>query len=295
MTDENTPVTTPEGDALAMRVEPVGLETEMQRSYLDYAMSVIVSRALPDVRDGLKPVHRRVLYAMYDGGYRPERGFYKCARVVGDVMGNYHPHGDSSIYDALVRLAQSVVDADAARRLQRQLRLPGQRPGGGHALHRVQDGAAVDGDGPRHRRGDRRLHGQLRRPLPGADRPAGPLPEPADQRLGRYRGRHGDQHPAAQPARGRCRCPVVPGEPRGLARGAAGRAASSASRAPTSRPARSSSAARASRRRTAPAAAPSPCARSSRSRRSRTASAWWSRNCRTRSTRTTSRRRSPTW
>ncbi|RDG36943.1 DNA gyrase subunit A [Streptomyces corynorhini] len=91
---------------LAMRVEPVGLETEMQRSYLDYAMSVIVSRALPDVRDGLKPVHRRVLYAMYDGGYRPEKGFYKCARVVGDVMGTYHPHGDSSIYDALVRLAQ---------------------------------------------------------------------------------------------------------------------------------------------------------------------------------------------
>ncbi|WP_016906165.1 DNA gyrase subunit A [Streptomyces xiaopingdaonensis] len=88
------------------RVDPVSLETEMQRSYLDYAMSVIVSRALPDIRDGLKPVHRRVLYAMYDGGYRPEKGFYKCARVVGDVMGNYHPHGDSSIYDALVRLAQ---------------------------------------------------------------------------------------------------------------------------------------------------------------------------------------------
>lgn len=88
------------------RVNPVSLETEMQRSYLDYAMSVIVSRALPDIRDGLKPVHRRVLYAMYDGGYRPEKGFYKCARVVGDVMGTYHPHGDSSIYDALVRLAQ---------------------------------------------------------------------------------------------------------------------------------------------------------------------------------------------
>jgi DNA gyrase subunit A len=88
-------------------VEPVSLETEMQRSYLDYAMSVIVSRALPDVRDGLKPVHRRVLYAMYDGGYRPEKGFYKCARVVGDVMGTYHPHGDTSIYDALVRLAQT--------------------------------------------------------------------------------------------------------------------------------------------------------------------------------------------
>nr|WP_052439441.1 DNA gyrase subunit A [Streptacidiphilus jiangxiensis] len=88
------------------RIEQVELETEMQRSYLDYAMSVIVSRALPEVRDGLKPVHRRVLYAMYDGGYRPEKGYYKCARVVGDVMGNYHPHGDTSIYDTLVRLAQ---------------------------------------------------------------------------------------------------------------------------------------------------------------------------------------------
>jgi len=89
------------------RVEPVALEVEMQRSYLDYAMSVIVGRALPDVRDGLKPVHRRVLYAMYDGGYRPDRGYNKCARIVGDVMGSYHPHGDTAIYDALVRLAQT--------------------------------------------------------------------------------------------------------------------------------------------------------------------------------------------
>ena len=88
------------------RIEPVDLQTEMQRSYLDYSMSVIVSRALPDVRDGLKPVHRRVLYAMYDGGYRPDRNFSKSARVVGDVMGSYHPHGDGAIYDALVRLAQ---------------------------------------------------------------------------------------------------------------------------------------------------------------------------------------------
>jgi DNA gyrase subunit A len=88
------------------RIEPVDLQAEMQRSYLDYSMSVIVSRALPDVRDGLKPVHRRVLYAMYDGGYRPDRNFSKSARVVGDVMGNYHPHGDTAIYDALVRLAQ---------------------------------------------------------------------------------------------------------------------------------------------------------------------------------------------
>ncbi|MHB1063615.1 MAG: DNA gyrase subunit A [Georgenia sp.] len=87
-------------------IEQVDLQLEMQRSYLDYAMSVIVGRALPDVRDGLKPVHRRVLYAMYDGGYRPDSSFSKCTRVVGEVMGQYHPHGDTSIYDALVRLVQ---------------------------------------------------------------------------------------------------------------------------------------------------------------------------------------------
>ncbi len=91
------------------RIEPVELQEEMQRSYIDYAMSVIVSRALPDVRDGLKPVHRRVLYAMFDGGYRPDRGFSKCSRIVGDVMGQYHPHGDTAIYDTLVRLAQPWV------------------------------------------------------------------------------------------------------------------------------------------------------------------------------------------
>ncbi len=98
---EQPPTITP-GD----RTEPIDLNTEMQRSYIEYAMSVIVSRALPDVRDGLKPVHRRVIYAMYDGGYRPDRGYNKCSRVVGDVMGQYHPHGDSAIYDALVRLVQ---------------------------------------------------------------------------------------------------------------------------------------------------------------------------------------------
>ncbi|WP_329518960.1 DNA gyrase subunit A [Spirillospora sp. NBC_01491] len=101
-----TDVTTEGGVPIGGRVEPVDIQGEMQKSYLDYAMSVIVARALPEVRDGLKPVHRRVLYAMYDGGYRPDRGYFKCARVVGDVMGNYHPHGDSAIYDALVRLAQ---------------------------------------------------------------------------------------------------------------------------------------------------------------------------------------------
>jgi DNA gyrase subunit A len=93
----------PAGD----RIEPADIQQEMQSSYIDYAMSVIVSRALPDVRDGLKPVHRRVLFSMYDTRLYPDRSYVKCSRVVGDVMGNYHPHGDSSIYDALVRLAQS--------------------------------------------------------------------------------------------------------------------------------------------------------------------------------------------
>lgn len=101
--DETNPVS---DDVVTERVQQVDLQLEMQRSYLDYAMSVIVGRALPDVRDGLKPVHRRVIYAMYDGGYRPDKAFSKCARVVGDVMGQFHPHGDSAIYDALVRLVQ---------------------------------------------------------------------------------------------------------------------------------------------------------------------------------------------
>jgi DNA gyrase subunit A len=97
--------TTPE-EVTFDRIEKVDLQVEMARSYLDYAMSVIVGRALPDVRDGLKPVHRRVLYAMYDAGYRPDKGYYKSSRIVGDVMGNYHPHGDTAIYDTVVRLAQ---------------------------------------------------------------------------------------------------------------------------------------------------------------------------------------------
>lgn len=95
-----------EADTTHDKIAEVDLQLEMQRSYLDYAMSVIVGRALPEVRDGLKPVHRRVIYAMYDGGYRPDKGFSKCTRVIGDVMGQFHPHGDSSVYDALVRLVQ---------------------------------------------------------------------------------------------------------------------------------------------------------------------------------------------
>ncbi|RWZ82966.1 DNA gyrase subunit A [Glutamicibacter sp. HZAU] len=115
MSDEQTPQDAPmDGEIIEPghdggRIDQIDLQTEMQRSYLDYAMAVIVGRALPDVRDGLKPVHRRVLYAMYDGGYRPERAYNKCARVVGEVMGQYHPHGDTAIYDALVRLIQDWV------------------------------------------------------------------------------------------------------------------------------------------------------------------------------------------
>jgi DNA gyrase subunit A len=107
--EEPTPEPTFEKAVVDLRhdkVDQVDLQLEMQRSYLDYAMSVIVGRALPEVRDGLKPVHRRVIYAMYDGGYRPDKGFSKCTRVIGEVMGQFHPHGDASVYDALVRLVQ---------------------------------------------------------------------------------------------------------------------------------------------------------------------------------------------
>ena len=114
MADETDNTENPADDTIAGtevdtahdKITQVDLQLEMQRSYLDYAMSVIVGRALPEVRDGLKPVHRRVIYAMYDGGYRPDKGFSKCTRVIGDVMGQFHPHGDSSVYDALVRLVQ---------------------------------------------------------------------------------------------------------------------------------------------------------------------------------------------
>ncbi|MFA5605839.1 MAG: DNA gyrase subunit A [Leucobacter sp.] len=110
MTEENRQDLEPgidQGDAASHgKIDQVDLRLEMQRSYLDYAMSVIVGRALPDVRDGLKPVHRRVIYTMYDGGYRPDKAFSKCTRVIGDVMGQFHPHGDSAVYDSLVRLVQ---------------------------------------------------------------------------------------------------------------------------------------------------------------------------------------------
>ncbi|GAB3853120.1 DNA gyrase subunit A [Nocardioides maradonensis] len=116
------------GEGGGGRIQPIDLQESMKRSYIDYAMAVIVGRALPDVRDGLKPVHRRVLYAMYDGGYRPDRGFNKCARVVGDVMGNYHPHGDTAIYDTLVRLAQPWVMRNPLVNGQGNFGSPGNDP-----------------------------------------------------------------------------------------------------------------------------------------------------------------------
>ena len=104
--DDNPPREGGEGAPPGREIVYVSIEEEMKSSYLDYAMSVIVSRALPDVRDGLKPVHRRIIYAMKEGGYDYNRPFRKSARIVGDVMGKYHPHGDTAIYDALVRMAQ---------------------------------------------------------------------------------------------------------------------------------------------------------------------------------------------
>ena len=182
-------------------IEPRGLEEEMRSSYLDYAMSVIVGRALPDVRDGLKPVHRRVLFAMNEAGLQPNRPYSKCARIVGDVMGNYHPHGDSAIYDTLVRLAQdfsmrnplvdgqgnfgSVDDDPAAAMRYTEARLAALA----REMLRDLDEDTVD------------FEPELRRAQAGAGRPPGAVPEPARQRRLRHRRRHGDEHPAAQPAR----------------------------------------------------------------------------------------------
>ena len=93
-------------DLIEQRIHPVDIEDEMRKSFLEYSMSVIVSRALPDVRDGLKPVHRRILYTMHENGLTPDKAYRKCADTVGAVLGRYHPHGDASVYDAMVRLAQ---------------------------------------------------------------------------------------------------------------------------------------------------------------------------------------------
>ena len=179
----------------------VDVTEEMETSFLEYAYSVIYSRALPDARDGLKPVQRRILFAMDDMGIRPDRGHVKCARVVGQVMGLLHPHGDGAIYDALVRMAQPW-----------SMRLPlidghgnfGSLDAGPAAMRYTECRMATRrrGHDPRARRGHRRLQAQLRRQGVGARRAAGGVPEPARQRRHRHRRRHGHQHRPAQPRRG---------------------------------------------------------------------------------------------
>ena len=154
-------------------IEPIEIQEEMERSFLDYAMSVITARALPDARDGLKPVQRRILYGMYAEGMRPDRPHRKCANAVGEVMGKYHPHGDQSIYDALARMAQDfslrypLIDGHG------NFGSPNDRPGRG-ALHRGAPVAARDGAARRDRRGHRRLRRHVRRPQPRAARRARP-------------------------------------------------------------------------------------------------------------------------
>src|SRR5215211_7314526 len=173
-------------------IRPVRVEDEMKVSYLDYAMSVIVSRALPDVRDGLKPVHRRILYAMNEMGLSATSSFRKCAAIVGEVMGKYHPHGDVALYDALVRLAQDF-----------SLRYP------------LVDGqgnfGSVDGDSPAAMRyTESRLSRMAVELLADLDKDTvdftpnyddSEVPAAPHQWVGRHRCRHGDQHPAAQPRR----------------------------------------------------------------------------------------------
>ena len=195
--ENNTPGEPPEPSD----IRPVSILDEMKRSYLDYAMSVIVARALPDARDGLKPVHRRILYAMHENGFEWNKSYNKSARTVGDVIGKYHPHGDQSVYDAMVRLAQDFsmrvplidgqgnfgsVDGDTAA----AMRYTESR------LTKISADAAR-----RHRQGHRRFPGQLRQPRPRTDGSAGQVSQPSGQRRRRHRGRHGDQHPAAQSRR----------------------------------------------------------------------------------------------
>ena len=271
------------------RIEPVDIQTEMQRSYIDYAMSVIVGRALPDVRDGLKPVHRKILYGMYDSGFRPDRSYVKCGRVVGDVMGNYHPHGDSALYDALVRMAQPWSLRYPLIDPQGNFGSPGNDPAAAMRYTECRLAplamamlADIDKDTvdfvPNYA-------GNTVEPviLPVAH------PEPADERLRGHRGRHGHPHPAAQPARARGRRHLGPGPPGRHRRGAA----REAHRAHPGPGLPDQGAHRRPRRHRGRlphrAAARSACARSSRSRRTRRAPrSSSSPSCPTRSTRTTS-------
>jgi DNA gyrase subunit A len=153
--------TIPPDDGRRGGIAPIAIEDELKKSYLDYAMSVIVSRALPDVRDGLKPVHRRILFSMSEQGHTPDRSYVKSARVVGDVMGKYHPHGDLAIYDTLVRLAQPFSMSQLLIDGQGNFGSVDNDPPGGHALHRVPPDQGGHVHPGRPGQGHRRLQGQL--------------------------------------------------------------------------------------------------------------------------------------
>ena len=181
---------------------PLDVEDELKKSFISYAMAVIVSRALPDVRDGLKPVHRRILYSMMELGVTPDKPFRKSARIVGDVLGKYHPHGDSAVYDATVRLAQDFstryplvegqgnfgsVDGDGAAAMRyTEVRLSKL------AMEMVRDLDKETVD----------FYPNFDENADAARRDAVTVSEPAGQRLRRHRRRHGDEHPAAQFRRG---------------------------------------------------------------------------------------------
>ena len=188
-------------DDPSLSVQPVALQDEMERSFLDYAMSVIMSRALPDVRDGLKPVHRRIIWDMDEQGFRPDRPFVE----VGPRQRRHHGQVPPARRRRHLRRAgahgPAVLAAPPADRLPRQLRLARLRPGC-FALHGVPSAPVGDAAARRHRRRDRRHEPDLRRQPRGAGGAAGALPQPARQRQPGHRRRHGHQHPAAQPRRG---------------------------------------------------------------------------------------------
>ncbi len=188
----------PEPDA---QIVDIDVSAEMEASFLEYAYSVIYSRALPDARDGLKPVQRRIVYTMSDMGLRPDRAHVKSSRVVGEVMGKLHPHGDQAIYDALVRMAQSFSLRLPLGGRPRKLRIA-RRRAGSIPLHRSEVGARLhcDDGGPGRRR--RRLCPQLRQQAPAAVGAAERHSQPVGQRRVRNRGGHGHEHGPAQSDRG---------------------------------------------------------------------------------------------
>ena len=182
-------------------IHEVMLRDALEERYLAYALSTIMHRALPDARDGLKPVHRRILYGMRLLRLDPGTPFKKSAKIVGDVMGSFHPHGDQAIYDAMVRLAQDFSSRYPLVDGQGNFgNIDGDNPGR-LPLHRSAHDRGRAAAAGRHRRGRRRIPPQLRRPEQGAGGSARRLPEPARQRLAGHRGRHGHLDPAAQRGR----------------------------------------------------------------------------------------------